>query len=253
VSILPTETLFPAAEPALIDEQLFSNTPAQANDIVAKSPGGGPSSEEGKAVCSRNAVKHNLTSTRLSGADLEELNAIRARLDDEWTPRVETERILLQQMALSQRRIDRALSLELVAFNDETLDEKLLALALRYRTTAERLLFKSLAELQRLRAAMRNDAERELERERKLADLEMQQIIFQPVPRTERKKSVSQNTTSAPETVASPQARPSFESVLQNLGLPTVPPFDSPEEMHHFRDVIRQRIKELESSGNESK
>jgi hypothetical protein len=229
--------MHPAAEPSPLNS-------------TAASPGGGPRSEEGKAICSRNAVKHNLTSTRLSGADLEELNAIRARLDDEWTPRVETERILLHQMALSQWRIDRALSLELVAFNDETLDEKLLALALRYRTTAERLLFKSLAELQRLRAAMRNDAERELERERKLADLEMQQVLFQPVSRTERKKSVSQNTTSARDTVSSPEARPSFESVLQNLGLPPLPPFDNPEEMRRFRDIIRKRIQEIEPSRN---
>src|SRR6185312_14366541 len=76
----------------------------------------GPRTDEGKAVSSRNAVKHNLCSTRLTGADLDQLNAIRAKLDDEWEPSTETERMLLAQMALSQWRIDRALSLELHAF-----------------------------------------------------------------------------------------------------------------------------------------
>lgn len=94
----------------------------------------GPRTEAGKAVSSRNAVKHNLCSKRLVGTDLEELNAIRAKLDDEWEPSTETERMLLDQMALSQWRMDRALSLELTAFDDENIDPALLALALRYRT-----------------------------------------------------------------------------------------------------------------------
>jgi hypothetical protein len=101
----------------------------------------GPCTEAGKAVSSRNAVKHNLCSTRLTGADLEQLNAIRARLDSDWPPSTETERMLLDQMALSQWRIDRALSLELAAFDDTHIDRAMLALAIRYRTTAERSLF----------------------------------------------------------------------------------------------------------------
>src|SRR5689334_25438317 len=90
----------------------------------------GPRTEAGKAVSSRNAVKHNLCSKRLTGTDLEELNAIRARLYDEWNPGTQTERMLLDQMALSQWRMDRALSLELNAFDDEHIDPALLALAL---------------------------------------------------------------------------------------------------------------------------
>jgi hypothetical protein len=84
----------------------------------ADNPSTGPRTEDGKAISSRNAVKHNLCSKRLTGADLEQLNAIRARLEDEWEPATETERMLLDQMALSQCRADRALSLELAAFDD---------------------------------------------------------------------------------------------------------------------------------------
>src|SRR6185312_754741 len=111
-----------------------------------------------------------LCSKRLTGADLEELNAIRAKLDDEWEPDTETERMLLAQMALSQWRMDRALSLELTAFDDETIDPALLALALRYRTTAEHSFYKALAELQRIRTVIRQDAIRQ----QKAADKEYQ-------------------------------------------------------------------------------
>jgi len=137
---------------------------------VAENASTGPRTEAGKAASSRNAVKHNLCSKRLTGADLEELNAIRAKLDDEWEPDTETERMLLAQMALSQWRMDRALSLELTAFDDETIDPALLALALRYRTTAEHSFYKALAELQRIRTVIRQDAIRQ----QKAADKEYQ-------------------------------------------------------------------------------
>ena len=166
----------------------------------------GPRTEAGKAASSRNAVKHNLCSKRLTGTDLDELNAIRARLNDEWKPSCETERMLLDQMALSQWRIDRALSLELVAFDDTDIDQPLLALALRYRTTAERSFYKALAELQRLRTNMREDALRELKQEEKereaAAHREMERLCFAPIAGAP--KFVSQN-------VAMPRQEPDLD------------------------------------------
>src|SRR5690242_8404589 len=72
---------------------------------------------------------------------------------------------LLHQMALSQWRLDRALELELGALDGE-IDPAALALALRYRTSAERSFYKALSELQRLRTAIREDAVREACREK---------------------------------------------------------------------------------------
>jgi hypothetical protein len=122
----------------------------------------GPRTEEGKSVSSRNAVRHGLCAKKLTGIDLENLNAIRSRLDNEWNPVTETENILLAQMALSQWRLERALELELAALDGE-IDAAALALALRYRVSAERTFFKSLAELQRLRAVTRQEALRDLQ------------------------------------------------------------------------------------------
>jgi hypothetical protein len=162
----------------------------------------GPRTEAGKAVASRNAVKHNLCSKRLTGSDLDELNAIRAKLEHEWEPGTETERMLLDQMALSQWRMDRALSLELAALDDAQIDQPLLALALRYRTAAERSFYKALAELQRLRAAIREDAIRQLKQEKEneaAIHREMQRLCFAPIAGAYQ--FVSQNaqpTASAP-------------------------------------------------------
>jgi hypothetical protein len=162
----------------------------------------GPRTEAGKAVSSRNAVKHNLCAKRLTGTDLEELNAIRAKLDDEWEPQTETERMLLAQMALSQWRIDRALSLELNAFDDDQLDPALLALALRYRTTAERAFYKALTELQRLREVIRQDAVRQIKEEEKQyqADLTaaLDYLCYAPIGAPLPPQFVSQNQNSAP-------------------------------------------------------
>ena len=156
----------------------------------------GPRTEAGKAASSRNAVKHNLCAKRLTGTDLEELNAIRAKLDDEWEPGTETERMLLDQMALSQWRMDRALSLELNAFDDEHIDPALLALALRYRTTAERSFYKALTELQRLRNTMRQDAQREQKQAEADIHAQIEHLCFAPIAGAPQ--FVSQNTSPAP-------------------------------------------------------
>jgi hypothetical protein len=151
-------------------------------------------------VSSRNAVRHGLCAKKLTGPDLEALNAIRVKLDEGWQPQTETEKLLLAQMALSQWRLDRALELELAALDGE-IDPAALALSLRYRTSAERTFFKSLAELQRLRQSMREDAIRETRREEDdekaiLRQLEAQ--ILKPYSRSSA-QFVSQNDSAAPQ------------------------------------------------------
>jgi hypothetical protein len=175
----------------------MSNIDTQTPEAPAST---GPRTDAGKAVASRNAVKHNLCSKRLTGPDLDELNAIRAKLDEEWEPSTETERMLLDQMALSKWRMDRALSLELHAFDDTHIDQQLLALALRYRTTAERSFYKALAELQRLRTSIREDALRQQkidEQDREAAAMAaLDRLCFAPI--APAPQFVSQNASGAP-------------------------------------------------------
>jgi hypothetical protein len=169
---------------------------AAAESLSAADSSTGPRTEAGKAVSSRNAVKHNLCSKRLTGTDLDEFNAIRAKFENEWEPSTETEKLLLDQMALSQWRMDRALSLEMNAFDDDHIDQQLLALALRYRTTAERSFYKALSELQRLRKNIQEDALRqqtidEQDREAEVTAA-LDRLCFAPIARSPQ--FVSQNT-----------------------------------------------------------
>jgi hypothetical protein len=200
------------------------HSPDLAPETAAPGRSTGPRTEDGKAASSRNAVRHGLCATKLVGADLEELNAIRARLDEEWEPATETEKLLLQQMALSQWRLDRALQLELAALQTENgIDPAALALALRYRTSAERSFYKALSELQRLRIAIREDALREARREKEeetaaLRRLEAQ--ILGPVY-TQPAQFVSQNppsdvlnTAPPPCNAAMPVSPTSFRDLL---------------------------------------
>jgi hypothetical protein len=165
----------------------------------------GPRTDEGKTASSRNAVRHGLCAKKLTGPDLDALNAIRARLDNEWEPQTETENMLLAQMALSQWRLERALELELAAF-DGDIDSAALSLALRYRASAERTFFKSLSELQRLRDSMRKDAIREVQREQEEEEAILRQLeaeIFKPY-----RQFVSQNNKTAdpaPDSVSQKQ------------------------------------------------
>lgn len=181
----------PLPQAAFVREQSSASPEAKCSN-----PSTGPRTEAGKAVSARNAVKHNLCSTRLTGTDLDELNAIRAKLDDEWEPSTETERMLLDQMALSQWRMDRALSLELHAFDDLHIDQALLALALRYRTTAERSFYKALAELQRLRKTMREDTNRDEQAQEAAMHREMERLCFAPIAGAPQ--FVSQNMPGVP-------------------------------------------------------
>ena len=214
----PSDLPVPAVQPV----------PKPAAEVAPETPSGstGPTSEEGKATSSRNAVKHNLCSKKLTGADLEEYNELLAKFDSEWEPTTETERLLLAQMALSQWRLNRALSLELDVFDQQsgfgrstgvrcrcakpesTLDPAALALVLRYSTTAERNFYKALAELQRLRTAIRNDARRAEEDEEKEVQREIERLIMAPIRPSQgagpQPQFVSQNSVEG--------ARPQFVS-----------------------------------------
>ena len=143
---------------------VVSDAPSPAAPLPS-TPGAstGPRSKAGKAVSSRNAVKHNLTATILTGEDLAHYNALLAALVAEWEPRLLTEELLLRQMALQQWRMDRALSLEMEALSGE-LNEKLLSLVIRYRTTAERAFHKALTEIQKFRNNLSILARREAEK-----------------------------------------------------------------------------------------
>jgi hypothetical protein len=121
----------------------------------------GPKTEEGKAVSSRNHTSHGLTYKGvafflLPWENAEECDWLVIDLKREYGPKSATETILVERMAQHHWLRNRAVLLQTHAFDDDGgLDEKRLALFLRYQTTHERAFHKCLNDLLKLRAEKR--------------------------------------------------------------------------------------------------
>jgi hypothetical protein len=123
----------------------------------------GPNTEEGKAASSRNHYSHGLSTHTyndiffmLPHESSEAYSLLRINLLDEHRPENETERLLVDRMAQHHWLRSRAEAFESGCFRDDgTLDDKRLALFMRYRTSHERAFHKCLADLLKLRAEKR--------------------------------------------------------------------------------------------------
>jgi len=120
----------------------------------------GPKTEEGKAASSRNHTSHGLTYGNtffiLPCESGEAYSILLANLHHEHRPDTETERMLVDRMAQHHWLRCRAEGLESGCFREDgTVNEKGLALYIRYRTSHERAFHKCLNELLKLRAEKR--------------------------------------------------------------------------------------------------
>jgi hypothetical protein len=121
----------------------------------------GPTTEEGKAASSLNHTSHGLSSYDaiffiLPFESPEAYTLLLISLQREHRPETETERILVDRMAQHHWLRNRAEAFESGCFKEDgTLDDKRLALFMRYRTSHERAFTKCLNELLKLRAEKR--------------------------------------------------------------------------------------------------
>ena len=118
----------------------------------------GPNTPEGKAISSRNNVRHGLAGRwmLLPDEDPLEFEALVDSLRTEYQSSSPTESLLVEQMAQHYWLAQRALRLQATAFaNGPEVDEKKLALYIRYHSSGTRAFHKSLNDLLRLRAEKR--------------------------------------------------------------------------------------------------
>jgi hypothetical protein len=140
------------------------STPAQiaANQANAQLSTGAKT-EEGKAASSRNHTSHGLTYRGgmfilLSWENAQEYDQLVVDLKSEHRPMSRTEMILVERMAQHHWLGNRAELLQSNCFHDDgSVDEKGLALYLRYQTTHERAFHKCLNDLLKLRAEKRKN------------------------------------------------------------------------------------------------
>ena len=121
----------------------------------------GPKTIEGKAASSKNHLSHGLTYRGgmfilLPWESAEEFDHLVIDLKSEYRPMNRTEMILVERMAQHHWLRNRATMLQGNCFLDDgSIDDKRLALYLRYETTHERAFHKCLNELLRIRAEKR--------------------------------------------------------------------------------------------------
>ena len=121
----------------------------------------GPKTTEGKAASSKNHVIHGLSYRGgmfilLPWESAVEFDQLVIDLKNEYGPKNRTELILVERMAQHHWLRNRATMLQGNCFLDDgTIDDKRLALYLRYETTHERAFHKCLNELLKIRAEKR--------------------------------------------------------------------------------------------------
>ena len=129
-------------------------TRAEINKENAQSSTG-PRTEQGKAVSSRNAVRHGLTGTFcvLPHESQDDFELLLVRLFTEHDPQDATEELLVSDMArhywLTQRALRLQEDLMLQDMSDPNV-QKQFALFLRYQTTNQRAFHKCLSEIQKI-------------------------------------------------------------------------------------------------------
>src|SRR5689334_18323683 len=122
----------------------------------------GPKSEAGKAAAARNNFRHGLTTSSefwvLPCESQTDYLKLLAQFQQEHQPETPSEEALVQAMAEHHWLRHRAMRLEEACFDFTTgqiIDERKLALYLRYQTTHERAFHKALNDLLKLRAEKR--------------------------------------------------------------------------------------------------
>ena len=130
----------------------------------------GAKSAAGQQASSQNRTTHGLASSVhnhatfyfLEDENIEKYNAMLARIQDEFKPQTETERVLVRRLAQHDWLRVRALRLQNSCIPDQ--DEEMhmiatehFALYMRYQTTHERAYYKALNELQKLREQRRKE------------------------------------------------------------------------------------------------
>ena len=115
----------------------------------------GPRSPEGKVASSRNSLKHGLAASLLiiPGEDLTGFKALLNAFLEEHQPATTTEEVLVTEMAQSHWLTQRAIRLQNDCFTGAVVDDKRLALFLRYQTTHQRAFYKALSNLLALKKA----------------------------------------------------------------------------------------------------
>jgi hypothetical protein len=123
--------------------------PAVAEPVPSRATG--PRTEDGKAISSQNARKHDLCSRtlRLSPEEWAEYNDMRDRYARDLQPADDVEETLVDEICFNYWRLQQAREAELGIIDKHSTALHLIALYIRYRTGYERAFYKALDQIQK--------------------------------------------------------------------------------------------------------
>ncbi len=158
----------------------------------------GPRTPEGKLASSRNSLKHGLSTGTLliHGEDRVTFETLHNALLREHQPANTTEELLVAELAQSHWLLQRAIGFQNECFTEDGVDEKRLALFLRYGTTHGRAFHKALNTLLRVKK------DRLKEQRGKTPSAPPNEFVSQnavtPLAHPHQREFVSQNSPFAP-------------------------------------------------------
>jgi len=150
----------------------------------------GPRTEEGKADCKMNALRHGRRAATvvLPYENKEEFAALFAALESEWKPQTETERILLDQMVVSQWKLQRNETIEYstITIGKTRKMKSDLDQVWRHTGRLENSFHRAMRELTRLQKARKQEARAESAASVRPQDVanKPQMAPIVPIPRT---------------------------------------------------------------------
>ena len=231
--------------PRVVQRAQEGNMPSQLQSDTARANGAkshGPATPEGRAISSRNSLRHGLTAKAvvLPGESQEEFQALLDAYIDQFQPATGVESELVQAMAIARWRLNRIVGVETNMFSNDMVrmqdyipskltnrkdmqeDDRLawsfkslaegnsLAMLLRYEATLTRTYdraFKQLDHLQRARRAAQPNEPKPVPirvHARPFAAIQESRNEPKPAPTTDSKELIP----AQPETGPSPQPTP---------------------------------------------
>jgi len=154
----------------------------------------GPRTKQGKLASSGNSFKHGLASGQLiiPGEDPSAFEAFLNDLVAEHQPSTETEHLLVNEMAQSHWLTRRAIRFQNGCFTAEGVNERQLALFLRYQTTHERSFYKAFNTLLKLKKAHHRNQSGFVSQQRPTSTVG---FVSQPTGNSSQNEFVRQNSS----------------------------------------------------------
>ncbi len=166
---------------------------------------GGPRTQAGREISSRNSLKHGLSVGKLivPGEDPAEFEALHAGFIEDFGPENTLEAVLVHDLAKYHWLKERAIRQQQLAFfTEQAIDPKHLALMIRYQTANQRAFDSTLKSLQALQKQQIEAKRKSVSKTICIPDFWRYDKDGLPIPEPAESNEMEQNSSSPPQKAA---------------------------------------------------